>query len=76
VLDEHTSLRVTRVATQGPHYAHTLRLWRERFLGSWEQVRALGFDDTFRRMWEFYLAYCEAGFRAGYLDVAQITLER
>jgi cyclopropane-fatty-acyl-phospholipid synthase len=76
VLAAHTSLRVSRVATMGPHYAHTLRLWRERFLGNWQQVRALGFDDTFRRMWEFYLAYCEAGFRAGYLDVAQISIGR
>jgi cyclopropane-fatty-acyl-phospholipid synthase len=39
-------------------------------------VRDLGFDETFRRMWEFYLAYCEAGFRTGYLDVAQLTMER
>jgi hypothetical protein len=63
-------------AAMGQHYAHTLRLWRSRFLASWPQVNALGFDDTFRRMWEFYLAYCEAGFRAGYLDVAQIGLAR
>ena len=42
----------------------------------WEAVAALGFDDTFRRMWEFYLAYCEAGFRAGYLDVIQFCLAR
>ncbi|MGH3368378.1 MAG: class I SAM-dependent methyltransferase, partial [Nocardioidaceae bacterium] len=48
----------------------------ERFLANWPTVRDLGFDGTFRRMWEFYLAYCEAGFRAGYLDVAQIRLER
>ena len=40
------------------------------------KVRALGFDDRFFRMWEFYLAYCEAGFRTGYLDVAQIRIER
>jgi cyclopropane-fatty-acyl-phospholipid synthase len=60
----------------GPHYAHTLRLWREQFLANWPTVRRLGFDETFRRMWEFYLAYCEAGFRTGYLNVAQITIER
>ncbi len=60
----------------GQHYAHTLRLWRERFLANWDEVEALGFDDTFRRMWEFYLAYCEAGFRSGYLDDAILTIER
>ena len=72
----HTSLRLTEVAPMGRHYAHTLRLWRERFLASWPEVARLGFGDTFRRMWEFYLAYCEAGFRTGYLDVAQLHLER
>jgi cyclopropane-fatty-acyl-phospholipid synthase len=76
VLREHTSLHVSNIAPFGRHYAHTLRLWREQFLAGWEGVRDLGFDETFRRMWEFYLAYCEAGFRTGYLDVAQITIER
>ena len=76
VVGEHTSLSVTGLSPMGRHYAHTLRLWREQFLASWPSVAALGFGETFRRMWEFYLAYCEAGFRAGYLDVAQITLER
>ena len=60
----------------GRHYAHTLRLWRERFLANWVEVEALGFDDAFRRMWEFYLAYCEAGFRAGALGVSQLGLAR
>ncbi len=76
VVDEHTSLTVTGLSPMGRHYAHTLRLWREQFLANWPSVATLGFGETFRRMWEFYLAYCEAGFRAGYLDVAQITLER
>jgi len=60
----------------GPHYAHSLRLWREKFLDSWPAIEALGFDQTFRRMWEFYLAYSEAGFRSGYLDDAILTLSR
>jgi cyclopropane-fatty-acyl-phospholipid synthase len=76
VVDAHTSLAVTEVSHMGRHYAHTLRLWREQFLASWASVSALGFGETFRRMWEFYLAYSEAGFRAGYLEVAQIRLER
>ena len=76
VLGEHTSLRISEIAPMGQHYAHTLRLWRDKFLSRWPRVRELGFDETFRRMWEFYLAYCEAGFRTGYLDVAQIQLTR
>jgi len=60
----------------GTHYAETLRRWRATFLAGWPQVATLGFDATFRRMWELYLAYSEAGFNAGYLDVAQIRLQR
>ena len=76
VLADHTTLRTSNVRPIGPHYAHTLRLWREQFLANWDEVEALGFDRTFRRMWEFYLAYCEAGFRSGYLDDAIITMQR
>ncbi|MFJ9690917.1 class I SAM-dependent methyltransferase [Kitasatospora sp. NPDC101183] len=72
----HTSLRVAGCESFGPHYAETLRLWRERFTERAEEVDALGFDQVFRRMWELYLAYSEAGFRTGYLDVQQILLTR
>ncbi|GAA1510935.1 cyclopropane-fatty-acyl-phospholipid synthase family protein [Kribbella lupini] len=60
----------------GADYARTLRLWRDRFTEQAAEVDALGFDETFRRMWEFYLAYSEAGFRSGYLDVVQLALTR
>ncbi len=73
---EHTSLRVIDRLHMGSSYAETLRMWRERFTARAGEIAALGFDRTFRRMWTFYLAYCEAGFRAGYLDVAQLTLAR
>jgi len=76
VLAAHTTLRVTRQRELRPHYARTLRLWRERFLGQWPHIHAQGFDETFRRMWEFYLAYSEAGFRSGYLGVSQLQLTR
>ncbi|MFD5896186.1 class I SAM-dependent methyltransferase [Streptomyces sp. NPDC060366] len=72
----HTSLRVVERDGFGPHYAQTLRLWRERFAEQEALVDALGFDATFRRMWTFYLAYSEAGFRSGYLDVQQMVLAR
>jgi cyclopropane-fatty-acyl-phospholipid synthase len=75
-LAAHTHLRLDRVDAMGQHYAHTLRLWREKFTSGWSRVAELGFDERFRRMWEFYLAYCEAGFRTGYLDVAQLRLVR
>jgi cyclopropane-fatty-acyl-phospholipid synthase len=55
----------------GLHYAQTLRLWREAFERDPGSIEALGFDATFRRMWSLYLAYSEAGFRSGYLDVYQ-----
>ena len=71
---EQTGLRIVERRSLGPDYARTLAHWRQNFLGRWEEVAALGFDDTFRRMWEFYLAYCEAGFRVGYLDVHQFSL--
>ncbi|MYT75333.1 MULTISPECIES: cyclopropane-fatty-acyl-phospholipid synthase family protein [unclassified Streptomyces] len=71
VVRDHTALSVTRRDGYGAHYAETLRLWRERFAARADEVDALGFDETFRRMWTFYLAYSEAGFRSGYLDVQQ-----
>ncbi|WP_105971634.1 class I SAM-dependent methyltransferase [Streptomyces geranii] len=73
---DHTRLTVTRRDAYGAHYAETLRLWRERFTEHADDVAALGFDETFRRMWTFYLAYSEAGFRSGYLDVQQYLLTK
>lgn len=70
----HSSLRVTSVDRFGVDYAETLRRWRASFLAAWPTLQ--GYDETFRRTWEFYLAYCEAGFSTGYLDVAQIRLQR
>ncbi|MFJ7066077.1 class I SAM-dependent methyltransferase [Streptomyces sp. NPDC101115] len=67
-------LRIDHDRGYGAHYAETLRQWRTRFLRQETAVAALGFDDVFRRMWEFYLAWSEAGFRARYLDVRQLLL--
>ena len=76
VLTAHTTLRVTRQRELRPHYARTLRLWRERFLSQWPHIHAQGFDEAFRRTWEFYLAYSEAGFRSGYLGASQLQMTR
>jgi cyclopropane-fatty-acyl-phospholipid synthase len=54
-------------------YARTLAEWRNRFWQSWEKIVPLGFDDRFKKLWEFYLHYCEAGFRASYIDVRQVV---
>jgi cyclopropane-fatty-acyl-phospholipid synthase len=73
---QHTRLRVSLVHFFGLHYAETLRRWRTAFTHASEEIAAMGYDETFRRKWEFYLAYCEAGFASGYLDVAQVRLTR
>ncbi|HUZ72878.1 MAG TPA: cyclopropane-fatty-acyl-phospholipid synthase family protein [Stellaceae bacterium] len=60
----------------GASYARTLALWQLRFQAAWPRIAAMGFDGRFKRMWEYYLAYCEAGFRAGTLDVGLFRLAR
>ncbi len=60
----------------GNHYARTLSGWRARFAAAEDEVDALGFSRPFQRMWDLYLAYSQAGFAAGYLDVHQLVLER
>ncbi|HNM42797.1 cyclopropane-fatty-acyl-phospholipid synthase family protein [Plasticicumulans sp.] len=71
-----TDLRALHLEDIGPHYATTLRHWRERFLANLDRVRALGFDDTFLRLWEYYLAYCEGGFAERYLGTVQLLLAK
>ena len=69
-------LEVVNERAFGPDYAETLRRWRADFLSRDGQVRQLGFDTRFMRIWEFYLAYCEAAFDTGNTDVIQFTLSR
>jgi cyclopropane-fatty-acyl-phospholipid synthase len=73
-LAAQTSLTITDRYSFNKHYAQTLHRWRTTFEQRAAEVDALGFDETFRRMWSLYLAYSEAGFRTGYLDVQQMTL--
>jgi cyclopropane-fatty-acyl-phospholipid synthase len=75
-LARSTRLRITARTDFGPHYAQTLRIWRDRFQANADEVARLGFDDVFARMWTFYLCYSEAGFRSGYIGVSQLTLAR
>lgn len=57
----------------GEDYARTLAEWRDRFREAWPRISPLGFDERFKRLWEFYFHYCEAGFRAGNIDVRQMV---
>ena len=80
VMDEitcaHTSLRLSDRLSMGEHYAATLQLWDRAFLADAETVLSLGFDETFLRMWHFYLEYSRAGFASGYIDVNQLTFTK
>ena len=69
-------LDVDDVVDIGPHYAETLRIWRERFLARRADAAALGYPEEFLRMWEFYLAYCEGGFREERLSDVHMLLRR
>ena len=75
-LAAETGLSTACVEGFGRDYARTLAEWRERFLAAWPKLPARGFDERFRRMWLFYLHVCEAGFRAGTIDVKHVVLAK
>ena len=59
----------------GKSYAETLRRWQQSFDSKWNDISPLGFDERFRRMWKYYLSYCEAGFESGHIDVGQFVID-
>jgi cyclopropane-fatty-acyl-phospholipid synthase len=73
---DKSDLRLFHLEDITPHYATTLRFWRHRFLAKVDEVKRLGYSDTFVRMWEFYLCYCEAGFAERYLGDVQMLLTK
>jgi cyclopropane-fatty-acyl-phospholipid synthase len=73
---QRAGLRLDHAEMFGESYGRTLTEWRRRFVANWPSVAQLGFDQRFRRLWEFYLAYCEAGFYAGTIDVGLWRLKR
>ena len=75
-LSGRAGLTVRSVAEFGQDYARTLGEWHRRFLSAWDDIAPLGFDDRFQKLWRFYLAYCEAGFRAGTTNVRQMAITR
>lgn len=76
LMTRHTDFVVRNLFDMGPDYARTLTHWRTRFLHAWQEIEKLGFDERFRRMWLYYLGYCEAGFNARTISVVQLTAER
>ncbi|WP_422314778.1 class I SAM-dependent methyltransferase [Roseiarcus sp.] len=73
VLEAH-GLKLLASDNFGDSYALTVREWRRRFLAAWPEIEKMGFQEPFRRLWEFYLSYCEGGFRAGVIDVGLYSL--
>ncbi|ACG78038.1 cyclopropane-fatty-acyl-phospholipid synthase [Phenylobacterium zucineum HLK1] len=73
---EKAGLSWAGVSRFGQNYADTLAEWARRFEGAWDDIRRLGFDERFRKLWRFYLSYCEAGFRTARTDVVQLSLAR
>ncbi len=71
-----SDLRLRHLEDITPHYAETLRRWRITFMEKADEVRALGFDERFMKMWEFYLAYCEAGFHERHISDVQMLFVR
>ena len=72
---EAAGLKLVSSDLFGQCYVRTLAEWRKRFRQSSAKVQALGFDERFRRLWDYYLAYCEAGFNAGTIDVGLFVFE-
>ena len=66
---ERAGLTLESVEFFGPSYAETLAEWRRRFEAAWQDIAAMGFPPRFRRLWDYYLCYCEAGFKSGAVDV-------
>jgi cyclopropane-fatty-acyl-phospholipid synthase len=73
---ERAGLDWDAMQTFGGSYADTLSLWGRRFAAKWDEIKTLGFDERFKRLWAFYLSYCEAGFRTRRTDVVQVGLAK
>ena len=73
-LIKKNNLNLLKINSYPDDYAKTLATWRENFLKVWNNIAPLGFDETFKRMWEFYLSYCEAGFKSKNIDLIQFSM--
>jgi cyclopropane-fatty-acyl-phospholipid synthase len=75
-LGDRFGIPVIKETIFGQDYARTLASWRDNFRQAWPNLKPLGFDERFRRLWEYYLAYCEAGFLSGNIDVRQVVFAK
>ena len=73
-LIKKNKLNLLKINSYPDDYAKTLNVWRENFFKTWDNISPLGFDETFKRMWEFYLSYCEAGFKARNINLIQCSM--
>jgi cyclopropane-fatty-acyl-phospholipid synthase len=76
-IKEHTEksgLQLTAYNSYGIHYSNTLKKWRENFISSWNDISKQGFDQSFKKIWDFYFSYCEAGFKSKNIDLIQFSL--
>ena len=74
-LSSSEGLVIENYDSYGYHYSNTLKLWRDEFLSKWDQISKQGFDLSFKRMWNFYLSYCEAGFNSKNNHLIQFSLQ-
>jgi len=73
-LSNNSGLRIEEYHSYGSHYSNTLNKWRESFLNSWDDISKQGFNLSFKKMWDFYFAYCDAGFKSKNIDLVQFSL--
>ena len=74
-LSKNNGLAINQYNSYGLHYSNTLKIWRDEFFKKWEEISKQGFDNKFKRMWHFYLSYCEAGFKSKNIDLIQFSLQ-
>ena len=75
-VSNQSGLKIDNYKLYGLHYSNTLQKWRKSFLSSWDLISRQGFDNSFKKMWDFYLSYCEAGFKSKNIDLIQFSLCR
>ena len=75
-LSQNNGLAINQYNSYGLHYSNTLKIWRDEFFKKWEEISKQGFDNKFKRMWHFYLSYCEAGFKSKNIDLIQFSLQK
>ena len=71
---KNTGLELINYNSYGKHYSNTLKTWRENFIKSWSDISKQGFDHSFKKIWDFYFSYCEAGFKARNIDLIQFSI--